>query len=53
MKGNIYFPHETHILVKFITIFCKSFFFRQRLHLVKEKKKIYKYEEFHRFQEEG
>lgn len=39
MKGKICFPHETHILVKFITIFCKSFFSPQRLHLVKEKKK--------------
>lgn len=54
MKGKICFPHETHILVKFITIFCKSFFSPQRLHLVKEKKKkIYKYEEFYRFEEEG
>lgn len=25
MKENIYFPHETYVLVKFITIFCKSF----------------------------
>lgn len=59
MKGNISFPHETHILVKFITILCKSFFSclfgvspPQRLYLVKGKTS-YKYEAFHRLQEDG
>lgn len=47
MKGNISFPHETHI-----TILCKSSPTpSQRLYFVKGKNS-YKYEEFHRFHNE-